>query len=300
MVERVDRLELTPDQAAVVKAMSIGWRSDMSRELKSGYSRSGCAHLLALSGLHVGIVSMLVWALLWFMPLVGSRGHIWRCLLSMGAMLGYAVVTGMSPSVVRATLMFCAAQVGFAVGSTRSSAWALCGALSLMLLIRPNNLFDTSFQLSALAVVGILVAYKTLRSKLMTSSATLNVMVATILIGLCSMVATLPLTAHTFGVVGVVGVASNPVVILSAYILVLGTLCWSILPFEPLAGATRWLIGNSTELQNRLVEAASSIDNLTIKVAPSGEIVIGCYVLMLCVIAIGHCHKDIPRWIIMS
>lgn len=300
MVERVDRLELTPDQAAVVKAMSIGWRSDMSRELKSGYSRSGCAHLLALSGLHVGIVSMLVWALLWFMPLVGSRGHIWRCLLSMGVMLGYAVVTGMSPSVMRATLMFCAAKVGFAVGSTRTSAWALCGALSLMLLIRPNNLFDISFQLSAGAVVGILAAYKTLRSKLMTSCVPLNAMVATILIGLCSIVATLPLVAHTYGMVGVVGVAANPVVILTANILVLGTLGWSILPIEPLRGIVSWGIGNVAHIQNKFVAAISAIEHLKIEVTLSSEVVVSYYVLIIGTIAWWCFGKDRTKWIALN
>jgi len=206
----------------------------------------------------------------------------------------------MSPSVLRATLMFCSAQIGLSMGSTRSSVAALCTALSLMLLIRPNNLFDISFQLSAVAVVGILAVYKTLRSKLMTSSVPLNAMVATILIGLCSMIATLPLVAHTFGIVGVAGVASNPVVILSANILVLGTLGWSILPIEPLRGIVSWVIGNVAHIQNKFVAAISAIEHLKIEVTLSSEVVVSCYVLIIGTIAWWCFGKDRTKWIALN
>ena len=300
MVERIDLLTLSNDQAAVVKAMALGWRSQMDSELKEAYSRSGCAHLLAISGLHVGIVAMLVWALLWFMPIVGREGHVWRNWLTMAVMVIYAVVTSMSPSVMRATLMFCSAQIGFSMGCTRSSVAALCTALSLMLLIRPNNLFDISFQLSAVAVVGILAVYKPLCSKLMTSCVPLNAMVATILIGLCSMCATLPLVAHTFGLVGVVGVASNPVVIPTAHILVLGTLGWSILPIEPLRGIVSWGIGNVAQIQNKFVEAISAIEHLKIEVTLSSEVVVSYYVLMIGTIAWWCFGKDRTKWIALN
>ena len=295
-VERVDRLGLEPNQASVVKAMALGWRSDIDSELHTAYSKAGCAHLLAISGLHVGIVAMLVWAMLWFLPLTSRRGHIWRNLLSMASMVVYAVVTGMSPSVMRATLMFCSAQFGLAMGSKRSSAMALCVALGLMLLFNPNNLFDISFQLSAIAVVGIMAGFEPLMERVRSNVGVANALWATILIGVCSMIATLPLVAHTFGVVGLSGIMLNPLVILTANIIVLGTILWVIMPIGVLAPVVGRVVGLCAEVQNRCVEAAASHKWLIIETTPPAWVVITCYAAMFVLLVVAHYHKDKTVW----
>ncbi len=296
LVERVDRLSLTANQASVVKAMALGWRSDIDPALRSAYARTGCAHLLAISGLHVGIVAMLVWAMLWFLPLTSRRGHIWRNLLSMIAMVGYAVVTGMSPSVMRATLMFCTAQFGWAMGSKRSAEGALCVALSLMLLFNPNNLFDTSFQLSAIAVVGIMAGFEPLMDKVRCNIGIVNALWGTVLIGVCSMIATLPIVAHTFGIVGFVGIVLNPLVILTANAIVLGTMVWVILPIEALAPVVGRVVGFCAQVQNSCVEAAAAHDWLVVETTPPSWVAIICYALMFVLLAVAHYHKDKPVW----
>lgn len=296
MVERLEQLALTPRDNAVAKAMTLGIKSDIDNDLRKSYSRSGCAHLLAISGLHVGIVAMLVWALLWFMPLVSRRGHIWRNVAAIVAMLVYAVLTGMSPSVMRATLMFCTAQLTMAWGGNRSSTGALCAALGLMLLVNPNNLFDISFQLSALAVVGIMVGAGPLMAKVKSNNRVLNTLWGTVVIGLCAMVATMPLVAHTFGLVGFAGIATNPLMILTANVIVLGSLIWIVAPIELFRPIVGWVVGGCTELQNRSVEAASNIDWLVLKCSPPQWLIIMLYATMFGLIVVAHYHKDRVEW----
>ena len=79
--ERLARLPLTGDAAAVVRAMTAGDRSGLTPELRTAYSRSGLSHLLAVSGLHTGIVFVLINLLLWWLPLL-RRGHLLRNLLA--------------------------------------------------------------------------------------------------------------------------------------------------------------------------------------------------------------------------
>lgn len=117
-VARLDRLALAPDEQALCNAMTAGDRRSLSPALRAAYSRSGTSHLLAVSGLHVGIVFLLANLLLWWLPLF-RHGHILRNIAVILLIWLYAATTGFPPSVVRAALMFSVLQ--FALAS--SSDW---------------------------------------------------------------------------------------------------------------------------------------------------------------------------------
>ncbi len=136
--------------AALMQAMTLGIRDDLG-DLREIFAASGLAHILALSGLHVGIlITALGFA---FMPL----GRL-RYPLLIFLVLGFMFLVGATPSVVRASLMVTAALLSLWVGSGRIEAWpALFLAGLLTLLWNPSLVFDLSFQLSYLAVAGILL-----------------------------------------------------------------------------------------------------------------------------------------------
>lgn len=96
--ERLARLPLTGDAAAVVRAMTAGDRSGLTPKLRTAYSRSGLSHLLAVSGLHTGIVFVLINLLLWWLPLL-RRGHLLRNLLADAYLIGLAATLGTAPLV---------------------------------------------------------------------------------------------------------------------------------------------------------------------------------------------------------
>ena len=295
MLRRFNRLGLTGDTEAVCKAMAFGHKGEMSQKLRTNYSRAGASHLLAISGLHVGIVAMLVWAFCVLMPLVGRRGHIWRNVVCSVVMIGYALATGASPSVVRATLMFCAAQLALAEGGGRSTLNILCGALAVMLLANPNNLYDISFTLSAVAVGGILIGYEPLMDRVQTKWRGVNWVWGVVIVGLCSTLATLPLVANTFGVVSLVGVVLNPVVILTANVIVLGSIVWVLLPWAPLSGIVRAIVGGAAELQNRCVEVVSSWEWSAVEVSLPDWLTAVCYVAVAVLIAMLPAIKNEKR-----
>ena len=294
LVGRIERLNLPKEEEAVVEAMLLGWRGDISKELRDSYSRAGSSHLLAISGLHVGIVAMLIWWLCWLLPLSSRRGHIIRNLVAIGAMLLYGVVTGLSPSVVRATIMFCVAQVALIYGSRRSALNLLSGAAAVMLIVNPNNLFDISFLLSVVAVMGIALGMEPTMRLLGGEGGgrMLRSIRGVVVVGLCSTIATLPLVAPTFGTVSLVGIFLNPFVIVTAEIIVLMGFIWVTLPLEFLEPLFRSVVGGAAWLQNRMVEVAADLSWAAIDVELPGWMVAVGYLLLAIGIVVAMCRKE--------
>lgn len=156
-MERYRRLGFSDDVLAVLAALTLGEREELDDELRENYSVAGAAHVLALSGLHVGLLTALLWVL--FTPLC----RWWRAsrpLVSVVIALMlwlYALFTGASPSVVRAVVMssiwlFSSWQYERPVSL---NTWA--AAAFLMLLVRPLWLFDVGFQLSFAAVAALVL-----------------------------------------------------------------------------------------------------------------------------------------------
>ena len=136
--------------AALVAAMTLGVRDDLG-DLRELFAAAGLAHVLALSGLHVGV---LVAALLLLTRGLGRARHA----LVLVALAGFVTLVGPTPSVLRATIMVGAVLAARAYGGGRVEPWtALALAATTTLALRPAWLFDVSFQLSYLAVVGLLV-----------------------------------------------------------------------------------------------------------------------------------------------
>lgn len=298
LLSHIDRVGLERDESAITKAMLLGWRGEIDAPLRDDYSRSGSSHLLAISGLHVGIVAMLVWWACWLLPIMGRRGHIVRNITASIMMILYAFITGLSPSVVRATLMFVVAQLSLAYGTTRSSLNALCGTLAMMLLVNPNNLYDISFTLSAVAVIGIATGYQPAMNYFGGKRAgkSVRTLLGIVIVGACSTFATLPLVAHTFGIVSLVGIFLNPVVILTAEIIVMGGLIWVSLPFEALAPVARWIVGGAATVQNSIVEYAASLPHSALEVTLPAWVVVVCYGAMGAGVILSILYKEKKKW----
>ena len=148
---------------AVLRALITGDRSRITDRIRSPFSRSGTAHLLAVSGLHVGWAfaagRLILLGLLY--PWPGARLQRSRRRLALGAGVGvavlYAGLAGLSVSSVRAALMAAAGAVAV-LGGRPGAGWnALSGAALVILVIEPASLFEPSFGLSFLAVAGILL-----------------------------------------------------------------------------------------------------------------------------------------------
>ncbi len=142
-------------ESAMGKALLLGQRGGLHQDLKDKFRGTGASHLLAISGLHVGILMFAVmgvaaWAL-------GRRGNYYL-LAPLAAVWVYAVVSGGSPSVMRAAAMGSVYLAALALGRPGSVLPALALAAALMTAVSPGLLWQVSFQLSFAAVAGIAVA----------------------------------------------------------------------------------------------------------------------------------------------
>lgn len=143
------RAGLPEQRAALMEAIALGVRDELG-DLRDSFSDSGLAHVLSVSGLHLAV---LVAALA---RLVARLGRL-RYPLLMAATTAYVALVGPSPSVLRAACMVLAGLACLALGYQRIEPWpALALAACIGLLLSPASLFDASFQLSYLAVAGML------------------------------------------------------------------------------------------------------------------------------------------------
>lgn len=146
---------LSEDTARFLNATIIGDASSISEEQRLTYGTAGIAHILALSGLHVGIISIVI--SLFLFPLYFMRKHVMRLIITIGLLWLYAISTGLSPSVTRAVIMASVYFGAFIFQRHHSSLNAVCFAALIILIADPMQLFDVGFQLSFIAVTFILL-----------------------------------------------------------------------------------------------------------------------------------------------
>ncbi|MHA6278576.1 ComEC/Rec2 family competence protein [Salinimicrobium sp. CAU 1759] len=142
------------DELAVVQALLLGQKQDISTETYNNFAAAGAIHILAVSGLHVGVILLFLHWLL--KPLKRfKKGKFIKTFLIIVFLWGFAFLAGLSPSVVRAVTMFSFIAVGLEINRRTSTLNSIFLSLLLLLLIRPQWVFEVGFQLSYLAVLSI-------------------------------------------------------------------------------------------------------------------------------------------------
>lgn len=147
---------LTPAQQGIAEALFLGWDDDLAPETQSQFRQAGITHLLCVSGLHVGIVALMVGYLLSF---IGNhrRGRIIKGCITLLVIWFFVLLTGMAPGTMRAGLMFSFISVGRMAFSRPPTLNALAASALVLLAANPLLLFDVGFQLSYAAVLGIVL-----------------------------------------------------------------------------------------------------------------------------------------------
>lgn len=229
LYSRLSAAGLSGDELATTGALTLGYKEDLDKELKRRFQASGAAHVLAVSGLHTGIIYALLLGLL---TLGGRRKPLYenrlgRCILSLiiiAAMWFYAWLTGMTPSVVRAVLMVTIFELGRMFYRQAISLNTIAAAAVFILLVRPLDLWSVSFQLSFAATAAIVLIARELE-KLFSRGISrkyrlLNWVVGILIVSLAAQLGTLPLTMHYFGQISNYFLLTNLIVLPLASILV--------------------------------------------------------------------------------
>lgn len=145
----------------LVKALLTGDKSDLPKEITGIFRDSGASHVLALSGLHLGVLYLLLTRLT--SPLGNSpKARKSRCSLIIVAALFYSIMTGATPSIIRAFLFITINETARLLGRKRDPVRVLLAALTVQLALKPDVISSVGFQLSYMAMAGIFLLYPTL------------------------------------------------------------------------------------------------------------------------------------------
>ncbi len=206
--------EVLPEpQASLAQGIVLGIRGNIPEDLNNDFTRSGTAHLLAISGFNLSIMAGVLLSIgLWLL----GRRHYLYVWLALGAIWLYTLITGMSPPVVRGAIMASLFLLAEALGRQRSAMVALTFAAAVMVGISPYILGDASFQLSFLAMAGLIFIYPILRDPGRCIAAAwlgdegifvsiANISVDTLGATLGAIIAVWPLVAYYFGIFSLVG-----------------------------------------------------------------------------------------------
>lgn len=181
----------------LVKGMLTGDKSDLSKETKQAFKACGIMHILAVSGMHVGLLSAIP---MWLISRISLRRKTWRYLLQLVTITGiwsFAWFVGMGPSVVRASIMF--SLLTFALSKSLVQRFnVLCLTAWFMLVIQPNWLYDIGFQLSFSAVFGIFFIAPKFQALYKGCNKWLSKILDAISISLGAQLATTPLVLYYF------------------------------------------------------------------------------------------------------
>jgi len=185
-------------EVAIASALILGYKDKLSQELKVAYAESGAIHVLAVSGLHVGIISEFLLFLLTLLPFKGRSWNWTKLSITLIGVWLFALLAGMPPSVQRAAIMFSALNFGLVIQRDVNPYNTLAIAAFLILVTNPYALFDVGFQFSFLAVLGILFFVKRFRKIWVPKNKYLDKVWTLTLVGVSAQLAVFPLILYYF------------------------------------------------------------------------------------------------------
>lgn len=228
MILKLKELGLNNNELGVASALILGYRSNIDAQLKSAYSSSGTMHVLSVSGLHVGIIYMIFNVLLGFLERI-KHGNVIKAIILIIILWFYALITGLSPSVLRSATMFSFVAIASILNRNSNFFNTISASALLLIVYNPFLVFDIGFQLSYIAVVGIVLIQPWFSELLSPSSWLGNYAWDLVTVSLAAQIATFPLGLYYFHQFPNYFLLSNLLVIpLAVLILGLGLLSLSL------------------------------------------------------------------------
>ncbi|MBQ8462877.1 MAG: ComEC/Rec2 family competence protein [Prevotella sp.] len=225
LLERYRQMPMEDEAYAVLAAMTLGDKSALTAEVRETYSVTGASHVLALSGLHLGIIYMLLSRLL-----MGRRRFWLSQVVIVVCIWAFAFLTGLSPSVVRSATMISIYAIFSVGGRGRSSLNLLAFAAFVILLLDPASLFDVGFQLSFMAVLSILLFMPLVERHCPVGHGLLHWIRDMVGVSVAAQLGVAPLVAFYFGRFPTYFLLTNFIVIIAAPFILYGALLVVVFP----------------------------------------------------------------------
>lgn len=253
------------DEYAVLAAMLAGYRSDLSADMLNAYSGAGAMHIMSVSGLHVGVIYILLSFIFSLIPYLRKK-LIAKVIFVLLSIWIFAFITGLSASVLRAAVMLSFIVAGECIGRRINSFNSLAAAAFFLLLFNPNMIFEIGFQLSFSAVAGILLIYKPIYKLFYFKKSFFDKIWQLMSISIAAQIATLPLTLYYFGQFPVYFLLSNILIVpLSGIVIYMGIATVSFSQIPGLNNVVSWIMGQSAWIMNKIVYTIESLPGAVIQ-----------------------------------
>ena len=303
LYQQYRKMGVEGQELGIISALTLGYREDLDKDVQRAFSASGAMHVLAVSGLHTGIVWGIV---MWILTLGGLYKPLWedkfrRWLLNISTIVliwTYAFLTGLSPSVMRSALMLTFWALSSLLEQQTSRWNPLLAAAVVILIVNPLALWSVSFQLSFAAVAGIMLFGSSMQQAVVSKGRVWQSVSGLLIVSLAAQLGTMPLTLHYFGQTSNYFALTNLIVVPMAGILLsLGfstlAMSWCAVG-EWLGWATKWC----TWLLNQAVQWIESLPYSTTHMHLSEWGVIGLYGAIICGLLMMRGGKVHWWWII--
>jgi competence protein ComEC len=233
-----------PKTKGIIDALILGQRLELDKETITDYSNAGVIHILAISGLHISIIYFFIVFLL--KPLKRMKfGAEIQLLIVLGILWLFALLTGLPASVTRAVTLFSFISIGNYFNQPKAIYNALAISAFLILLVKPNAIFDIGFQLSYAAVLSIVLFQPFYKKFYFTDNKIVVYFIDTILVSLAAQIGVLPLSLYYFNQLPLLFLLANLVIIpLSSLVLIAGIV---ILPLNYVLPSVAIFLGKILE-----------------------------------------------------
>ena len=254
---------ITGERLALVAAITLGQKNMLDADQKNYFIKAGVMHIMAVSGLHTVILSLFVFKVLFFLK---GRFNVVRIIITLTILWAFAFVTGLTPSVLRATMMFSFLQAGSLLKRPANGINSVLASAFVLMMIRPSVIFDAGFLLSYSAVIYIIAFYRDLYQALTFRYSITDKIWQSAAVTIVAQAGTLPLTITLFNRFPVYFILTNIVIVpLSSLLVIIGCVIPLLYPIKILSHLLAMLLGSLTGLTEFLTQTASSLPFATIE-----------------------------------
>ena len=260
LIEVLQQNNIQSDELSVAAGMLLGVRDMLSPELRQAYAGAGAMHILCVSGLHVGIIFMILSWLLTFLSYT-DKGKISKSIIIILIIWFYAMLTGFSPSVVRSATMFSFIIIGQSLKRHVNIIGSLSASAFVLLIYNPNLILDLGFQLSYSAVTAIVIIQQPIANLWVPKNSFINKAWQLVAVSIAAQIGTAPLSIYYFHQFPNFFILTNLIVIPAAYaIIMLGILvvATSFIPF--VSSLIGMLLSSFLSLINFLITYIEQMD----------------------------------------
>lgn len=281
LVQRLETSGLSDEAMQLGASVTLGNRASLARPTRQLFARTGCSHLLALSGMHLGLLyGMLHLLFLRHLPL-----HLRRRVLPfivLPLIWGYAFLAGLPPSLVRASVMLSCCILLFRVPDEALTLHRLALCVFLMLMLSPAYIHQLSFWLSLVAVFFILEFYLPIQRHWQMGG-----VLGMLLLSVVAQIGTMPLSIYYFHALPLLGALWSVILIPLTGVAMLLTLAVLAVP----CSLTVWALSETTDLYFFLIRQMNSVPHCVVEdLYPSVLQVALLYALLLCVVLRLHAY----------